>query len=215
VTGTVSLGPTIDPNGPTRNCYIQGINRLLAVGDGTFVVQLTSSCEDGTTEEFPILRVDVGGTISVAYTAPLGTARPVLREVVGVLAGGRVVTVRNAPPNTTFELWPPNGAADVPDVTSPIAGLYDSADATENSVVARSVYSHADGSFAALLSGAPLGVGVIAFGPSLQPLWLYLYPRVTSTANSRLVSSPRFGDVYLVDGFNNRAVALRVVPPAQ
>jgi hypothetical protein len=213
-TGVVTLGSENDPNGVARNCFMEGINRLLAVGDGTFVIQATSSCEDGTTQEFPILRVGAGSTILGAYTAPLTTPRPVPREVVGVLADGRVVTVRNTPPSTTFELWPLNGATDVPDVTSPIAGLYDSADSTESSVVARSVYSHQDGSFAALLSGAPLGVGVIAFGPNLKPLWLYLYPRVTSTGNSRLISSPRHGDVYLIDTFNNRAVSLRVVPPA-
>lgn len=213
VTGVVTLGSEADPNGSARDCFIEGINRLLAVGDGTFVIQVTSSCEDGTTQEFPILRIGAGSSILGAYTAPLGTARPVLREVVGVLSDGRVVTVRNTPPSTTFELWRLNGAADVADVTSPVAGLYDSADSTENSVAARSSYSHQDGSFAVLLSGAPLGVGVIAFGPNLQPLWLYLYPRVTTTGSSRLISSPRYGDVYLVDTFNNRAVSLRVVAP--
>jgi hypothetical protein len=165
-------GSSCDPNGTARSCFIQGISRLLAVGDGTFVVQVESSCEDGTTQEFPILRVASDGSVQAAYTAPLGTARPVRREVVGVLSGSRVVTLRNAPPYTVFELW--------------------------------------SGSFAVLLNGAPLGVGVMAFGPGLAPLWLYLYPRVTSTANARLVSSPSSGDIYLIDGFNNRAVSLRV-----
>ena len=210
-TGTMSLGPQGDPNGSARQCFIEGISRLLAVGDGTFVVQLGSTCENGATQEFPILRVGGESTILGAYTAPLGTARPVRREVVGVLADGRVVTLRNAPPYTVFELWTMNPAtADVPQVTAPIAGLYDSADNAEASVVARSVYAAANGSFAVLLNGAPLGVGVVAFGPSLSPLWLYLYPRVTSTANARLVSLPTTGDVYLLDSFNNRAVSLRV-----
>jgi hypothetical protein len=209
--GTVSLGPAEDPNGVARQCFIQGISRLLAVGDGTFIVQLGSSCENGATSEFPILRVGAASAILGAYTAPLGTARPVRREVVGVLADGRVVTLRNAPPYTVFELWTMNPTtADAPQVISPIAGLYDSADNAEASVVARSVYAAANGSFAVLLNGAPLGVGVVAFGPSLSPLWLYLYPRVTSTANARLVSAPTSGDVYLLDGFNNRAVSLRV-----
>jgi hypothetical protein len=209
--GTVSLGPTADPNGTARNCFIQAITRLLAVGDGTFVVQVSSSCEDGTTQEFPILRVGSDGTVQSAYTAPLGTLRAVQREVVGVLSGGRVVTLRNAPPYTVFELWSDKVATvDIPQATAPIAGLYDSADNAEASVVARSVYASANGSFAVLVNGAPLGVGVIAFGPNLSPLWLYLYPRVTSTANARLVSSPSTGDIYLIDGFNNRAVSLRV-----
>jgi hypothetical protein len=209
--GTVSLGPVADPNGSVRSCFIQGITRLLAVGDGTFVVQLNSSCEDGTTQEFPILRVASNGTVQSAYTAPLGTVRPVQREVVGVLSGGRVVTLRNAPPYTVFELWSDKvTTVDIPQATAPIAGLYDSADNAEASVVARSVYASDNGSFAVLVNGAPLGVGVIAFGPGLSPLWLYLYPRVTSTTNARLISSASTGDIYLIDGFNNRAVSLRV-----
>jgi hypothetical protein len=209
--GTVSFGPTADPNGTARNCFIQGISRLLAVGDGTFVVQVDSSCVNGATQEFPILRVGSDGTVQSAYTAPLGTPRPVRREVVGVLSGSRVVTLRNAPPYTVFELWSDKVATvDLPQATAPIAGLYDSADNAEASVVARSVYASSNGSFAVLINGAPLGVGVIAFGPDLSPLWLYLYPRVTSTANARLVSSPSSGDIYLIDGFNNRAVSLRV-----
>lgn len=212
--GTVSLGPTTDPNGTARGCFIQGILRLLAVGDGTFVVQLTSSCQNATTTEFPILRVGAGSLPLGAYTAPLGTTRPVRREVVGVLADGRVVTLRNEPPNTTFELWELNPTTvDVAAATAPIAGLYDSADNTPPaSVVARSVYASANGSFAVMVNGAPLGVGVIAFGPNLQPRWLYLYPRVTATTNARLISSPTSGDVYLIDEFNNRAVSLRVEP---
>jgi hypothetical protein len=209
--GTVSLGPEADPNGTARDCFIQGITRLLAVGDGTFVVQLNSSCEDGTTQEFPIVRVGAASSILGTYTAPKGTARPTRREVVGVLADGRVVTLRNAPPYTVFELWPMNPTTtDVPQVTAPIAGLYDSADNAEASVVARSIYASENGSFAVLVNGAPLGVGVLAFGPGLAPLWLYLYPRVTSTANARLISSPNTGDIYMVDGFNNRAISLRV-----
>ncbi|MGO8970430.1 MAG: putative Ig domain-containing protein [Myxococcaceae bacterium] len=220
VSGTVSFGPIGDPNGTARSCFIQGIARLLAVGDGTFVVQLISACDDQTgLPEYPILRVGPGpangeSAILGTYTAPLGTPRTVQRELVGVLADGRIVTLSNNPPNTDFELWSMNPTVvDPPDVTTSVAGLYDSADATEGSVVARSVHSGADGSFAVLLSGAPLGVAVMAFGPNLQPLWLYLYGRVTPPANARLVSAPSVGDVYLVDEFNNRAASLRVEPP--
>ncbi len=227
--GAISFGPVFDPNGLLRACAVSQIGRLLAVGDGTFVVQLVSSCDVTGTTEYPILRVGSGpangqSAILGTYTAPLGTPRLVQREVVGVLADGRVVTLTNSPPNTTFELWSlyPSSlndagvtSIDTPDVTSPIAGLYDSADATEDSVVARSVYSGADGTFAVLLSGAPLGVGVLAFGPELSPWWLYLYPRITSTGNARLVSASTVGDVYLIDEFNNRAASLRVRPPTQ
>jgi len=214
---TVSFGPFEDPNGSARDCDIFAMTKLLAVGDGTFVVQLASGCDLTGLNEFPILRVGTGSTILGAYTAPLGTPRTLQREVVGVLTDGRVVTLTNSPPNTNFELWSMNPTAantDIPDVTSPIAGLYDSADNLEGSLVARSAYAATDGSFALLLSGAPLGVGVLAFGPALQPLWFYLYPRITSTGNSRLVSAAAFGDVYLLDEFNSRAVSLRVEPPA-
>jgi hypothetical protein len=212
-TGSVTLGPRTDPNGAARDCAVFAVTKLLAVGDGTFVVQLASGCDETGLNEFPILRVGTGSTILGAYTAPLGTARNVEREVVGVLSDGRVVTLINNPPNTDFELWSMNPTAtDIPDVVSPIAGLYDSADNLEGSLVARSTYSAQDGSFALLVSGAPLGVGVLAFGPGLRPLWFYLYPRITSTGNSRLVSASAFGDVYLLDEFNSRAVSLRVEP---
>lgn len=214
VASNVTLGPLQDPNGPARDCAIFALTRVLAVGDGTFVVQASSDCDATGLEEFPILHVGPSSEILGAYTAPLGTERLVRREVVGVLADGRVVTLTNNPPNTTFELWQENpSAADRAEVTTQVSGLYDSADATENALVARSVYAGTKGYFAVLLSGAPLGVGVLAFGPSLQPLWFYLYPRVTTTGTSRLVSSPEWGDVYLVDTFNNRAVSLRVTPP--
>ena len=214
--GTVSFGSTTDPNGTARDCEIFAVTRLLAVGDGTFVVQVGSSCDSTGIDEFPIFRVGPGpangqSALLGVYTAPLGTEQQTQREVVGVLTDGRVVTLANRPPNTTFELWPPDGGPAA--FTSPIAGLYDSADATQGALVARSVYSAADGSFAVLLSGAPLGVGVLAFGPDLRPLWFYLYTRITSTATSRLVSASSFQDVYLLDEFNSHAVSLRVEPP--
>jgi hypothetical protein len=210
--GTVSFGPIADPNGLKRNCQIQKVSKLLAVGDGTFVVQLTSSCGAAAVVlEYPILRVGAGSAILGAYTAPLGTPRPVQLEVVAVLADGRVVTLANEPPYTDFVLWGFKPTqVDVPDVITRIAGLYDTADALQGSVLAQSTYSGTDGSFAVLLSGAPLGVGVAAFGPNLKPLWLYLYPRASTATNSRLVTQPAVGDIYLVDEFNNRSVSLRL-----
>jgi hypothetical protein len=213
-TGTVSFGPLADPNG-IGACTVTGVLKLFAVGDGTFVVQLSEAC--GTVAplppEFPILRVGANSTILGAYTAPQGTPFLVKQEVVGVLSDGRVVTLSNAPPFTNFQLWSLNSAS--PDVTTPITGLYDSADALLPSVLALSSYSGVDGSFAVLLSNnATFGAAVMAFGPELQPRWLYVYPRVTSATTVRLVSAPAIGDVYLVDEFNNRAVSLRVVPLA-
>jgi hypothetical protein len=214
---SVSFGPIGDPNGVARNCQIQSVSKLLAVGDGTFVVQLTSSC--GLTGvpllEYPILRVGAGSKILGAYTAPLSTPRPVQRELVAVLADKRVVTLRNQPPYTDFELWSPNPTTiDVPDINTQVAGLYDTADTALGSVLAQSTYSAVDGSFAVLLTGAPLGVGILAFGPGLRPLWFYLYPRLTNASLSRLVSQPSVPEVYLVDEANNRAVSMRVqLPP--
>ncbi len=212
--GGLSFGPTADPNGTARSCQVTGVRKLLPVGDGTFVVQLTSRC--GVTAalppEYPILRVGAGSTILGAYTAPLGTPATNQLEVVGVLADGRVVTLVNAPPYTNFELWKLNSTT--PDIITSIAGLYDAADAVLTSTLAQNSYAAADGSFAVLLSGASsFGAAIAAFGPDLQPRWLYLYPRIANAGTARLVSSPAAGDIYLVDEANNRAVALQVVPP--
>jgi hypothetical protein len=211
-TGTVSFGPLADPNG-VAECTVTGVTRMLPVGDGTFVVQLQETCGFAAPlpPEFPIVRVGVDSSILGAYTAPLGTPALVQQEVVGVLADGRVVTLTNAPPYANFQLWSLNSST--PDVTTPIAGLYNSADSVLNSVVARSSYTGADGSFAVLLSSdETFGAAVAAFGPNLQPLWLYLYTRIADATSTRLVSAPSVGDVYLVDEFNSHAVSLRVVP---
>jgi hypothetical protein len=206
--GTVSVGPTVDPNG----CAIEAIDKLLAVGDGTFVVQLTSNCSVTGVAAlvYPILRVGAGSSILGAYTAPVASPSTVRAELVGALPDGRVVTLQNAPPYTNFQLWALNSTT--PDVVTPIAGLYDTADDAFASVLAKSTYSASDGGFAVLLSGATLSVEVLAFGPSLQPLWLYIYPRATDATNSRLVAAASVGDVYLLDEFNNYAVSLRVAP---
>jgi hypothetical protein len=213
--GTVSFGSVADPNGvPT--CIVQAVSKLFAVGDGTFVVQLSEQCGSvaALPPEFPILRVGEDSQILGGYTAPLGSPVLLQREVVGALADGRVVTLRNAPPNTVFELWSMNSTT--PDVTTPIAGLFDSADAVLGSVLAKSSYAGADGSFAVLLSGnTTFGAAVAAFAPNLQPRWLYLYPRLAEAFTVRLVSAPSVPDVYLVDAESNRAVSLRVLPPPQ
>ena len=213
-TGTVTFGPLADPNG-VASCRVSAVSKLFAVGDGTFVVQLTETC--GVTAvlppEYPIVRVRANSTILGAYTAPLGTPALVQQDVVGVLVDGRVVTLSNAPPYTNFQLWSLNSST--PDVTTPIAGLYEAADTVEGSVLARSSYASADGSFAVLLSNdATFGAAIAAFGPNLQPRWLYLYTRVSEADTVRLVSASDVPDVYLLDEFNNRAVSLRVVPQA-
>ena len=209
--GTVSFGPLQDPNLPA-NCSVASISKLLAVGDGTFVVQLVSNCI--ATAALPpvvsILRVGQNSAILGAYTAPLGTPSTVLREVVGALPNGKLVTLRNAPPFTLFELWTLDSPT--PDAQAPIAGLFDSADAALGSVLAQSSFGGEDGSFAVLLSGGTFGAAIAAFGPGLQPLWLYLYPRITNATSARLVSAASLNDVYLVDELNNRAVSVRVRP---
>gem|GEM_PF-5518448 len=206
--GKVTFGPTVDVNG----CAIQRISKLLAVGDGSFIVALTVNCSVAglPVAKYPIYRVGPDSSILGAYAAPTAAPSTAPWEVVAALADGRVVTLRNAPPYATFELWALNGT--VPDVVTSIAGLYDTADATLGSVLAESTFSGADGSCAVLLSGATLGVGVLAFRPNLQPLWFYVYPRATDALDSRLVSAPAVGDVYLVDQFNNRAISLRARP---
>lgn len=213
--GSVSFGPLQDPSLDAGSCSIAAVSKLVAVGDGTFVVQLTSNCiaTAAVPPVISILRVGANSTILGAYTSPFGTPSSVPHEVVGALRDGRVVTLRNTPPYTLFELWALNSA--VPDVSTPIAGLFDSADATENSVLAQSTYAGSDGSFAVLLSGGTFGAAVAGFGPNLQPLWLYLYPRLTTAASARLVSAPSLHDVYLVDAFNNRAVSLQLAPLPQ
>jgi len=214
VQGTVSFGPLQDPNLDAGNCSIAGISKLLAVGDGTFVVQLESNCIAGAAlpPTFSILQVGANSQILGAYTSAFGTPSGVQREVVGVLVDGRVVTLRNAPPYTVFELWRLNQSK--PDVMTPIAGLFDSADAVLGSVLAQSSYASSDGSFAVLLSGdTSFGAAIAAFGPELQPRYLYLYPRIADAVTVRLVSAANVGDVYLVDEENNRAVSVRVVPP--
>lgn len=204
--GTFTFGPTVDPNG----CNIQSVDKLLAVGDGTFVVQLTSNCDD--TNFYPILRVGAGSQILGSYTAAQGNSPTVRAELVAALADGRVVTLQNAPPYTNFQLWSLGSIN--PDIVTPIAGLYDTADNAVASVLAKSTYSATDGSFAVLLYGGEFNVDVLAFGPNLQPLWLYVYPRVTLATSSRLVSASSVGDVYVIDEFNNYALSLRVAPQA-
>jgi hypothetical protein len=210
--GTVSFGPLQDPN-LGASCSVSGIAKLLPVGDGTFVVQLVSNCI-ATFAQPPVvsfLRVGQGSAILGAYTSPLGTASTVLREPVGVLPDGRLVTLLNSPPYTLFELWTLNSAT--PDVQTPISGLFNSADSALGSVLAQSSFAGADGSFAVLLSGGTFGIALAAFGPGLQPLWLYLYPRITDATSARLVAAASLNDVYLLDQLNNRAVSLRVRPP--
>jgi len=208
--GTFTFGPTVDPNG----CFIESVDKLLAVGDGTFVVQLTSNCSFGNLAvlRHPILRVGAGSAILGSYTAALGNSPTVQAELVAALSDGRVVTLQNAPPYTNFQLW--SLGSTTPDIVTPVAGLYDTADNAVGSVLAKSTYSATDGSFAVLLSGGEFNVDVLAFGPNLQPLWLYVYPRVIPATSSRLVSASSVGDVYVIDEFNNYALALRVAPQA-
>ena len=205
-TSTVSLGPLQLPAG----CTVQSISKLVPVGDGTFVVQLVSNCGAAAPLlKYPVVLVGAGSAILGSYIAPPANPSTIQATVVGATSDGRVVTLRNTPPYTTFELW--SVGKTTPDVTSPIAGLYQTADGTD--ILARSTYTGADGSFAVFVSGAQLGMGVLAFGPDLRPLWLYAYPRIADPTTSRLVASIESAHVYVIDQVSQHAVSLGVAPP--
>ena len=200
-----------DPNAAARSCAFQSVDRVLPVGDGSVVVALTSFCAKTGANEYPVLRVLGGGAILGSYLVPRGQPAPVQPTVLGVLVGGRVVTLENQPPYSVFKLWALGKAA--PDAVAYVAGLYAYDSAAALPSLGRNTIATADGSFAVLLSGAPLGVGVLAFGPGLRPLWFFLYPRLTTPATQRLLGALDLGELYLIDGTNNHVAALQLSRP--
>jgi hypothetical protein len=200
-----------DPNAAARACAFQSVDRVLPVGDGTVVVALTSFCAKNGVNEFPVLRVSGAGVLLGSYIVPRGQPAPVQPTVVGVLADGRVVTLENQPPYSVFKLWSMGKSAS--DAVAFIAGLYEYDDSTALPTLGRNVVATSDGSLAVLLSGAPLGVGVLAFGPDLTPVWFYLYPRLTTPTTQRLFGTAGLGELYLTDGTNNRVAALQLSRP--
>jgi len=199
-----------DPSAAARACTFQSVNRELPLGDGSVVLALTSACAKTGNTEYPVLRVSAGGVILGSYIVARGAPALAQPTVVGALADGQVVTLENQPPYSVFKLWAMG--ATVPDAVAYIPGLYAYDDSAALPSLGRNVVAAKDGSFAVLLSGAPLGVGVLAFGPGLQPRWFYLYPRLTTPATERLFGEPASGELYLADGTNNHVAAVLLAP---
>ena len=195
-----------DPNATVRVCAFQSVDREFPLGDGSVVVALTSFCTGPGTNEFPVLRVSAGGIILGSYIVARGAPAPVRPNVVAALVDGRVVTLENQAPYSVFKLWSLGKTA--PDAVALIPGLYEYDDSSALPSLGRNIVAAADGSLAVLLSGAPLGVGVLAFGPGLQPRWFYFYPRLTAPAAQRLFGASDLGQLYLLDGTNNHIAAL-------
>lgn len=186
-------------------CRAISVARLLPVPDGSFVVSVNVDC--GAAAPAPgyvVLRVGASGSILGSYVYKQGVAGPTQPAVLAALNDGSVVTIRNDPPNTTFELWTLNGST--PSATARVNGLYVYRPTPAR--LASNVQSGADGSFTVLLSSAALGDVVLHVGPGLKPKWIYRYPRVV-VGTSALVSSPALGNVYYVDPTNNDIAALK------
>ena len=188
-------------------CHAVSVSRLFPVPDGGFVVSVTVDCGAGVPViAYVVLKVGSDGTIQGSYVNKQGVAGPTQPGVLTALADGSVVTMRNDPPNTTFDLWPLN--ASVPSATAHVPGLY-----VYRPIPARlgaNVQTGTDGSFTVLLSSASLGDVVLHVGPGLTPRWIYRYPRVAlPSPASTLISSPGLGSVYYVDPTNNDIVSLK------
>ena len=182
------------------------VKRLLPFPDGSFTVLFDVDCPGGTGWE--VVQVNANGAVTGSYLAPEGVflpdqfmANPPL--VLAALADGNVVTMRNDPPNTVFDAWPPDGTG--PAATARVPGLYVYAGATVPRL-GRNVVAGSDGSLTVLLNGATLGDVVLHFGAGLQPRWMYRYPLLAST--STLVATDGEPSVYYVDPLNNALVAL-------
>ena len=192
---------TSTPFGP---CTAQTVTRQLPIPDGSFAVAATLEC--GATTSIPgyvVVRVGPQGAITGTYFAKQDLVLPTPPPtVLGALADGRVVTMRNEPPFTTFEAWPPDGSP--PTATAHVPGLYLYNGGGRQ---AADLNAADDGSLSVLLNSATLGDVVLHFGPGLQPRWLYRYPRIVQ--NSSLVAGDDQGTVYYVDPLNNDIVALR------
>jgi len=181
------------------------VNRLLPFPDGSFALLFDVDCQTGTGWE--VVQVGAGGTVTGSYLVPQGVfipdptlAAPPL--VLGALADGKVVTMRNSPPNTVFEAWPPDGTG--PAATARVPGLYTYLSPVPR--LGRNVMSGADGSLTVLLNSATFGDVVLHFGPALTPRWIYRYPLLATT--STLVAADGEPSVYYVDPLNNVLVAL-------
>ena len=189
------------PFGP---CFAQTVTRLLTIPDGSFAVGATLECGSVTSiPGYVVVRVGPQGTVTGTYFAKQNVVLPTPPPtVLAALSDGRVVTMRNEPPFTTFEAWPPDGSP--PTATARVAGLYVYAGGGR---LASDINAANDGSLSVLLNSATLGDVVLHFGPGLTPRWLYRYQRIVQ--NSALVAGDGEGTVYYVDPLNNAIVALR------
>jgi len=192
---------TSTPFGP---CAAQTVTRLLPIPDGSFAIAATLECGVATSiPGYVVVRVGTQGTITGTYFAKQDVVLPTPPPtVLGVLSDGRVVTMRNEPPFTTFEAWPPDGSP--PTATARVPGLYLY---NGGGRLAADLNAADDGSLTVLLNSATLGDMVLHFGPGLTPRWLYRYARIVQ--NSSLVAGDDQGTVYYVDPLNNAIVALR------
>jgi hypothetical protein len=182
-------------------CFAGSVQRLLPFLDGSFAVLLDVSCGTGAGQE--LIRVSSSGAVTGSYLATQGvplTSPPLL---LAAQADGQVVTMRNAPPNTVFEAWPPDGTG--PAATARVAGLYVYT-ATPTPRLGRNVAAGANGSLTVLLNSATLGDVVLHFGPGLKPRWINRYPLLATT--STLVAADGEPTVYYVDPLNNVLLAL-------
>ena len=189
---------------PFGSCIAESVTRLLTLPDGSFAVAETLEC--GTVSSIPgyvVVRVGPQGTVTGTYFAKQNVVLPTPPPtVLAALSDGRVVTMRNDPPFTTFEAWPPDGSP--PTATARVPGLYVYGGGGR---LASDLNAANDGSLTVLLNSATLGDVVLHFAAGLMPRWLYRYPRIVN--NSALVAGDDQGTVYYVDPLNNDIVALR------
>src|SRR5262249_31946382 len=171
--------------------------RVLPFLDGSFAVLTDVDCPTG--QGWEIVQVNSNGAVTGSYLAAQGVflPDPLVSDpplVLAALADGNVVTMRNEPPNTVFEAWPPDGTGPV--ATARIPGLYLYAGGSAPRLP-RNVLAGSDGSLTLLLNGATLGDVVLHFGAKLKPRFLYRYPLLANT--SVLVAADAEPTVYYVD----------------
>jgi len=202
-TGTFTFQAPLDPNATARGCNFQKVLRLLPVSDGTFVLQMSSLCLNGSTPDFPILRVDASGTIKGAYIQPLGAPAPTQWQVLTALPDGSIVTMRNQPPLTAFERWTMGATTAAATAFVPGFFVYQPLDAR----LPDGVVASADGTLSVVLNSSTLGDVVVNFSPPLKPTWIYRYNRIANA--STLAADDAHGQVYYVDPLNNDVVAIK------
>ncbi len=182
-------------------CFAGSVQRLLPFPDGSFAVLLDVLCGNSAGQE--VLQINANGAVTGSYLAALAVPLTAPPLVLAALADGKVVTMRNDPPNTVFEAWPPDGSG--PAATARVPGLY-VYNAAPTPRLGRNLAAGANGSLTVLLNSATLGDVVLHFGPGLKPRWIYRYPLLAST--SALVAADAEPTVYYVDPLNNALVAL-------